>query len=88
MSGTAYALFGAYTLSGDRISRGDIPLIDGIAVYLPIHAVLLTNSLFWDDINWDTYPWLFAGSSLASLPLSYYLSQQYDPDPGDAQLDP
>ena len=86
VSGTAYALFGAYTLSGDRISRGDIPLIDGIAVYLPIHAVLLTNSLFWDDINWDTYPWLFAGSSLASLPLSYYLSQQYDPDPGDAQL--
>ena len=86
VSGTAYALFGAYTLSGERISRGDIPLIDGISVYLPIHAVLLTNSIFWDDINWDTYPWLFTGTSLASLPLSYYLSQQYDPDPGDAQL--
>ncbi len=85
-SGTAYALFGAFTLSSNRISRGDIPLIDGLAVYVPTHTLLLTNSIFWDEIDWDIYPWLFSGASIASLPLAYFLSQRYDPDPGDAQL--
>ena len=46
---------------------------------------MLTNSIFWDDINWDTIP----GSSPGHPgPAFHFLlfSQQYDPDPGDAQL--
>jgi len=86
LSGLGYALFAAYTLGNDDLSRGDIPLIDGVAVYLPSHTLLLTSGLLWDSVDTDIYPWLYFGTSIASLPLAYGLSHHFDPDPGDAQL--
>ena len=86
LSGLSYALFAAYTLGDDDLSRGDIPLIDGLAVYLPTHTLLLTSSVFWDNFEGDVYSWLYFGTSLASLPLAYGISRHLDPDPGDAQL--
>ena len=86
MTGLSYALFAAYTLGDEELTRGDIPLIDGLSVYLPTHTLLLTNGLFWDNLDSDIYPWLYFGTSVASLPLAYAISGHFDPDPGDTQL--
>ena len=86
VTGLGYALFAAYTLGDEELTRGDIPLIDGVAVYLPSHTVLLASGAFWDSIDTNIYPWLYFGSSVASLPLAFGLSRYFDPDPGDAQL--